>query len=41
LSKEETFKILEDVLDKETADKIQAMLENPEDKQATVTCPVG
>ncbi|GAB5589309.1 multisubstrate pseudouridine synthase 7 [Umbelopsis nana] len=39
LSKEEVHKLLADVVGAETADKIQAMLENPEDKKTTVTCP--
>ncbi|KAI9287761.1 pseudouridine synthase [Umbelopsis sp. AD052] len=39
LSQEEIRSLVEKVVGKETADAIQAMLENPADKKATVTCP--
>jgi hypothetical protein len=41
ISQEEVRGLVEKIVGKETADAIQAMLDNPADKKATVTCPVG
>jgi hypothetical protein len=41
VSNEEIYEKLGQVVGKETSDKIKAMVENPGDKKATVTCPVS